>query len=152
MDVMPMLATCAPDVAPATMVRVLHVESSHNPYAIGIVGHRLQRQPQNLQEAVATAQYLQKNGYNFSAGIGQVNYKNFQKTGLDIVKVFEPCANLRASASILNECYERASGRYQYEQHALRAAFSCYYSGSLTSREGWNYAAKVAGDNKRGAK
>jgi type IV secretion system protein VirB1 len=148
MDLYGLMESCAPGVSPQTMARVLKIESSHNPYAIGIVGHRLQRQPQNLQEAIATAQYLLSNGYNFSAGIGQVNYKNFAKTGLSISNVFEPCANLRASSSILKECYQRASGKYQHEQHALRAAFSCYYSGRLDSKVGWDYASKVAGDAK----
>ena len=37
------------------MQHVAQVESSHNPYAIGVVGGRLVRQPRNLAEAVSTA-------------------------------------------------------------------------------------------------
>lgn len=42
------------------MQHVVRVESSGNPYAIGIVGARLQRQPKNLTEAVATAKMLEQ--------------------------------------------------------------------------------------------
>ena len=46
------------------MQHVMRVESSFNPYAIGVVGGRLERQPRNLPEAVATARMLEKNGFN----------------------------------------------------------------------------------------
>jgi len=55
------------------MQHVVRVESSGNPYAIGVVGGRLARQPRNLSEAVVTAQMLEQQGYNFSLGIAQVN-------------------------------------------------------------------------------
>ena len=45
------------------MQHVMRVESSFNPYAIGVVGGRLERQPRNLPEAVATARMLEKNGF-----------------------------------------------------------------------------------------
>ena len=55
------------------MHHVVRVESSGNPYAIGVVGGRLQRQPKNLAEAVATAKMLEQKGFNFSLGLAQVN-------------------------------------------------------------------------------
>ena len=57
------LMTC-PDLAVPreVMQHVVQVESSFNPYAIGVVGGRLARQPRNLPEAVATARMLEQRG------------------------------------------------------------------------------------------
>jgi hypothetical protein len=41
------------------MQHVVHVESSYNPYAIGVVGGKLARQPRNLAEALATVRMLE---------------------------------------------------------------------------------------------
>ena len=49
---------CAPQVHPQTVLHLVKHESGNNPYAIGINGpYRLSRQPQNVNEAVATAKY-----------------------------------------------------------------------------------------------
>jgi type IV secretion system protein VirB1 len=79
MDFLMLAQQCAPDVHPDTMRRIVHVESSFNPYAIGVVGGRLAHQPRQRDEAMATAQWLQKNGYNFSVGLAQVNQSNFAR-------------------------------------------------------------------------
>lgn len=115
------------------MAAVAHVESGFNPLAIGVVGGRLERQPTNKAEAVATAKALAEAGYNFSVGVGQVNRYNLPKYGLDYETAFEPCANLRAGASILVDCFGRARGQFRDEQAALQAAFSCYYSGNFST-------------------
>lgn len=122
---------CAPTVHPVTMASLVHVESSYNPYAIGVVKGRLVRQPRNIQEAVATAEALEKAGYNFSLGVGQVNRYNLSKYNLTYETAFEPCSNLQASASILTDCFLRAKTKYAEDQAALQAAFSCYYSGNF---------------------
>ena len=64
------------------MHHVVRVESSFNPYAIGVVGGRLARQPANLPEALATVRMLEGRGYNFSLGLAQVNRYNLAKYGL----------------------------------------------------------------------
>jgi type IV secretion system protein VirB1 len=40
------------------LAAVVRVESAKNPFAIGVVGNRLSRQPKNLDEAVATGKSL----------------------------------------------------------------------------------------------
>ena len=78
-----MIFTCSDlAVSPNIMQHIVRIESSGNPYAIGVVGGRLQRQPQNMSEAIATAKMLEKKGYNFSLGITQVNRYNLKKYGL----------------------------------------------------------------------
>lgn len=122
---------CAPTVHPKTMAAVVGVESSYNPYAIGVVGGRLERQPQSKAEAIATAHALEDQGFNFSLGVGQVNRYNLSKYGLDYETAFDPCANIRAGSQILTGCFDRAKKQYPDDQQALQASFSCYYSGNF---------------------
>lgn len=126
------LATqCAPEVHPSTLRGVVNTESSGNPYAIGVVGARLERQPRSLAEAVATARELARQGFNFSMGLGQVNRGNLARYGETYETVFDPCRNLKAGGAILKDCYARARAQMRDAQRALRAAFSCYYSGNF---------------------
>lgn len=133
MDFATLAQQCAPSVHHSTMVAIARVESGFNPFAIGVVGGRLVRQPSNKEEAIATARSLEAGGYNFSLGASQVNKFNLAKYGLTLETAFEPCANLRAGAAILTECYQRAYARFKAQQQALQAAFSCYYSGNFST-------------------
>jgi len=143
-----MIATCSPGVHPRTMTAIVRAESGGNPFAIGVVGGRLQRQPQHLAEAVATAVALERGGWNFSLGLAQVNRHNLALHGLDYASAFDPCANLRAGAAILQRCYGRARTRYAAGQPALQAALSCYYSGGfqrgfVADQDGTSYVLRV---------
>lgn len=131
LDLSLLLATCAPSIHPRTMTALVRAESGGNPYAIGIVGGRLERQPRHLAEAVATASALERGGWNFSVGLAQVNRHNLAPHGLDYAGAFDACANLRAGAAILQRCYRSARARFTGEQPALQAALSCYYSGGF---------------------
>lgn len=109
------------------------VESNGNPYAIGVVGGRLVRQPGNLAEAIATAEALAAQGYNFSLGVAQVNRANFAAYGLDTYQqAFATCDNLTAGSRILADCLARMRGAWD-------KALSCYYSGDPVTglREGY---------------
>lgn len=132
------LLSCPEMAVPAeVMQHVVRVESSHNPFAIGVVGGRLVRQPQNLSEAVATARMLEDKGYNFSLGLGQVNRYNLLKYGLDSYeKAFKTCPNLVAASRILAECYGRSGGNWG-------KSFSCYYSGNFETGYKHGYVQKV---------
>ncbi|QWT22445.1 lytic transglycosylase domain-containing protein [Bacillus sp. NP157] len=127
------------------MQHVVNVESSHNPYAIGVVGGQLVRQPQNLGEAVATVRMLETKGYNYSLGVAQVNRSNLGKYGLDTYeKAFDLCPNLRAGSQILAQCYASASGDWG-------KAFSCYYSGNFTTGYQDGYVQKIFDSMARAA-
>lgn len=123
---------CAPTVAPQTMAAVVNVESDFGPFKIGVVGGRLARQPESREEAVATAQQLETEGWNFSLGMAQVNRYNLPKYGINYEQAFDACTSLRVGSKILEDCYVRASKRTPDPQAALHAAFSCYYSGNFT--------------------
>lgn len=132
------LMGCPELAVPAeVMDHVVHVESSYNPFAIGVVGGRLVRQPENLPEAVATARMLEDRGYNFSLGLAQVNRHNLDKYGLDSYeKAFDICPNLLAGSRILAECNQRADGDWD-------KSFSCYYSGNFVTGFRHGYVQKI---------
>lgn len=132
------LMSCPNQAVPAqVMHHIVHVESGYNPFAIGVVGGQLVRQPQNLDEAVATAQMLETKGYNYSLGVAQVNRSNLAKYGLDTyAKAFDPCLNLSVGSRILNECYYSSNGDWG-------KAFSCYYSGDFVTGFRQGYVQKV---------
>lgn len=128
-----------PNIAVPTevMQHVVHIESDDNPFAIGVVGGQLVRQPQNMGEALATVHMLEAQGYNFSVGIAQVNRANLSKYGLDTYeKAFDACANLAAGARILSECYASSGDDWG-------KAFSCYYSGNFVAGYRDGYVQKV---------
>lgn len=136
------LFACAPLVAHGTAMAVVQVESGGNPYAIGVVGGRLERQPRTRIEAVVTTRALEAQGWNYSVGLGQINRSNFARLGLTAETAFEPCENLRAMQTILGECFERAARRSE-QQAALRQALSCYYSGNFSTGFLDGYVARV---------
>ena len=132
-----MMPDCPNLAVPATVLQhVVRVESGFHPYAIGVVGGRLARQPRNLPEAVATARMLEQQGYNFSLGLAQVNRYNLRRHGLgSYEQACTSCDNLRAGSRILQECYQRAGD--------WGKAFSCYYSGNFTTGFRHGYVQKV---------
>ena len=137
---------CAPQVHADTARALVSVESAFNPWAIGVVGGALVRQPRHRAEALATAKALRDAGWNFSVGLGQINAGNFDRLGLTVESAFEPCANLTAMQTVLAECFERASGSASkaVDQVALRQALSCYYSGNFDTGFRHGYVRKVA--------
>jgi len=136
---------CAPQVHADTVRALVGVESAFNPWAIGVVGGALVRQPRNRAEALATAKALKDGGWNFSVGLGQINVGNFQRLGLTVESAFEPCANLAAMQTVLGECFDLASGSVSkaVDQVALRQALSCYYSGNFDTGFRHGYVRKV---------
>ncbi len=126
------------------MHHVVRVESSFNPYAIGVVGGRLVRQPKNLSEALSTVRMLESRGYNFSLGLAQVNRYNLQRYGLgSYERAFEPCSNLLAGSQILAECYRRSGADWG-------KSFSCYYSGNFTTGFRHGYVQKIYASMRQG--
>lgn len=125
------------DVPVHIMRHVVQVESAYNPYAIGVVGGALVRQPGNLAEALATAKDLERRGYNFSVGLAQINRYNLTKYGLaSYEQAFSICSNVQVGTRILSECHARAGGDWG-------KAFSCYYSGNFSTGYQHGYVDKV---------
>ena len=142
--VMVLAAACAPQIDAGTAHALVSVESSHNPWAIGVVGGQLARQPRSHAEALATARALQSEGWNFSVGLGQINVGNFERLGLTLSSAFEPCTNLAAMQAVLVDCFDRAAARVVGTQRRLRMALSCYYAGNFTTGFHHGYVGRVA--------
>lgn len=132
LDFLVLAHECAPTVSPQTLSALVSVESSHNPYAIGVVDGRLDKQPTDKYEAQLVVRELEAANKNFSVGIAQINRYNLPKYGLSYNDAFDACKNLNVGAKILEDCYTRAVPKYATDQSALRAALSCYYSGNFT--------------------
>lgn len=138
---------CAPQLHADTAHALVSVESAFNPWAIGVVGGALVRQPRSRAEALVTARALQASGWNFSVGLGQINVGNFDRLNLTVVTAFEPCTNLTAMQTVLTDCMARVSqphGSPRTTQTALRQALSCYYSGNFVTGFKHGYVRRVA--------
>ncbi len=137
------LATlCAPLVHPGTAQALVATESTFNPHAIGVVAGSLQRQPRNIEEALATARALRAQGRNFSVGLAQINVRNLDRFGMSVADGFDACKNLQAMQAILSECFERAGSKDE-SQASLRRSLSCYYSGNFTTGFRHGYVSRV---------
>lgn len=134
-----------------TVKALVQQESGGNPFAIGVVGGRLIRQPRNSAEAVATATHLEAAGWNYSIGLTQINRSNFARLGIGIDSGFDPCANLRAMQAVLHECWQRAKHNTSDRREGINASLACYYSGSLAATRYSSYVESVVA-NARSAR
>lgn len=116
---------CAPSIHPNTSHDVARIESSFNPYAIGVVGQKRGIFPNNLNDALAQVNRLKAKGKNFSVGLMQINQSNFKRYGVTPKHLFDPCTNLSVFEKIITDCYQRGG--------SLKRALSCYYSGNFTT-------------------
>jgi type IV secretion system protein VirB1 len=131
----------APAIHPNTVQRLVRHESKAYPLAIGVNGAMLQHQPRSLTQAINTARALRRQGYDFDAGLCQINVRNWQWLNLDEVSVFDPAANLRACQTVLLDCYQRAPSTNP--QAALRQALSCFNTGNHRGGFANGYVSKV---------
>lgn len=141
-----LVMSCAPQVHADTARAIVQVESGFNPWAIGVVGGYLIRQPRSRGEALATARGLQDRGWDYSVGLGQINARNFSRFGLTLETALEPCTNLSAMQAVLTDCFARAkAGNPGPDQVQLRKALSCYYSGDFSTGMQHGYVLRVIG-------
>ena len=128
-------ASCAPNVHFTTMVEVVRVESQGNPLALH-VNNLVGPQPKPARDARHAAQiarhYIAR-GHSVDIGIAQINSRNLRGLNMTVEQALEPCDNLRASATILGACYNRALHRFAAGRPALLATFSCYQSNNFTT-------------------
>lgn len=137
-------AQCAPTVAPETLLSVVQVESRFEPLAIGVNGlPSVTLAPTSVDDAVARAGELIAAGRSIDLGLAQINSKNLSWLGLSLREVFEPCANLRAAARVLEDGYGRSDPERVGEQAALKSTLSYYNTGHPSRGVGNGYVGKV---------
>lgn len=135
---------CAPDVDPATLAAVVAAESDFNPLAIGVNGPDAPKiRAASRAEAIAAAEKLLSDGRSIDLGLGQINSANLDRLGLTPESAFDSCENLRATAAVLVENFERHRAPGAGDQAALTAALSTYNTGSATRGVSNGYVARV---------
>jgi type IV secretion system protein VirB1 len=138
MDLLTLIATCAPMVAPTTMKAIVLEESRGHPYAIH--DGRVHRAifPVTREEAIATARRLLAEGTRIDAGLAQINSQNWGWLGLTPETVFDPCTNLRAGERVILAGYTAAP-------YTLDAAISRYNTGDEQRGIDNGYVGRVKG-------
>ncbi|WP_054087101.1 lytic transglycosylase domain-containing protein [Pseudomonas syringae] len=121
-ELIPLLLSCAATVHPDTVRDVAKVESSMNPYAIGVVGSN-GLMPNTKEDALLKINQLEREGRNYSVGLMQINRSNFLKYGVTPERLLDPCTNLSVFEKVMTDCYVRGK--------TLPRALSCYYSGNF---------------------
>lgn len=143
--ILSLIPLCAPDVHPNTVAQIIRVESGGNPLAINVNGAKVRLKANNTKEAAQlTRQYIQK-GHTVDVGLMQINSVNFASLGYknNIEKLFEPCANIAAGATILKNFYSNSKNAHKDPSAALRGAVSAYNTGSFSKGIKNGYVKKV---------
>jgi type IV secretion system protein VirB1 len=142
---MALAATCAPNVAPATLAAIVQVESGFNALAIGVNGTpRVTVAATTAADAGAKAKALIAAGRSVDLGLAQINSKNLAWLGLRVEDAFDPCRNLAAGARVLQAGYTPTSEGPAEQQAALRVALSRYNTGDARRGFANGYVGKVA--------
>lgn len=132
---------CAPEVAPATLSAIVHVESRGNPLALHDNTTGRSYAPSSEPAARSLLASLLKLGHSVDAGLMQVNSINFKRFGLTPDRVLKPCVNVQIGGQILREAWGRAVRHGLTGQVALWHAVQAYNSGNLHGAP--QYAARV---------
>ena len=138
MDLLTLIATCAPMGAPATMKAVVLEESRGHPYAIHDGSTHRALFPDTKAEAIAAARRLIEGGSRIDAGLAQINSQNWKWLGLTPETVFDPCPNLRAGERVILAAYTS-------DPNTVDAAISRYNTGDATRGVSNGYVGRVRG-------
>ncbi len=96
-------------VAAETLAGIVSLESRFEPFAIRInSGPPLSKQPSTKAEAIETATSLAAERQDIQLGLGGVGMEELRKMKLSISDAFDPCLNLRATATLLDGYYRLA--------------------------------------------
>lgn len=135
---------CAPAVAAPTLMSIVRVESGFNPLAIGVNGlPRVVIRAESPAAAARQASALIAGGRSVDLGLAQINSKNLRRLGLSVEDAFDPCRNLAAAATVLQEGYVRSRPGQMGAQPALLQALSYYNTGHPRRGFANGYVAKV---------
>ena len=126
------IMACQPVSTPQLIAAIIQVESSGNPLAININGPlKLIGQPTTVDHAAQLAHHVIKAGYSVDIGLMQINSENLTPLGLTVEQVFDPCTNIKAGITILQQGYQKALRIHNETEAALFGALSMYNTGDL---------------------
>jgi len=123
--------TCAPAIAIETLAAVVSLESQFQPFDIRVRGSSsLHEQPKSKAEAVETATVLMAEHKDVQLGLGGIGIAELRKFDLSIADAFDPCLNLKATATLLDGYYRLAVRAGATPQQAERVMLQSYYGRS----------------------
>ncbi len=123
--------TCAPAIAIETLAAVVSLESQFQPFDIRVRGSSsLHEQPKNKAEAVETATVLMAEHKDVQLGLGGIGIAELRKFDFSIADAFDPCLNLKATATLLDGYYRLAVRAGATLQQAERVMLQSYYGRS----------------------
>ncbi|MBY5787609.1 lytic transglycosylase domain-containing protein [Rhizobium leguminosarum] len=100
---------CAPMVEIRTLAAVISLESGFQPFAIRInSGPPLERQPASKAEAIELATSFAADHQDIQIGLGGIGLEELRRLKLSISDAFDPCLNLKATATLLDGYYRLA--------------------------------------------
>ncbi|CAN7736391.1 lytic transglycosylase domain-containing protein [Rhizobium leguminosarum] len=119
---------CAPMVDVRTLAAVISLESGFKPFAIRIVtGSPLERQPASKAEATELATSLVADRQDIQIGLGGTDMEELRKLKLSISDAFDPCLNLKATATLLDGYYRLALRAGADTKQAENVMLQSYY-------------------------
>ncbi len=120
--------TCAPLVDVETLAAVVSLESHFKPFAIRInSGSPLPAQPTSKAEAIERATALAVDHQDIQIGLGGIGMEELRKLKLSISDAFDPCRNLKATATLLDGYYRLALRAGADAAHAETVMLQSYY-------------------------
>lgn len=101
--------SCAPTIASETLAGIVSLESGFAPFNIRInSGPPLMEQPASKAEAIEIATTLAADHQDIQLGLGGIRIDALLKLKLSVSDAFDPCANLQATATLLEDYYRFA--------------------------------------------
>ncbi|MCW0018929.1 transglycosylase SLT domain-containing protein [Rhizobium sp. BT-226] len=119
---------CAPVVEVRMLAAVISLESRFKPFDIRInSGPPLERQPASKAEAIELATSLAADHQDIQIGLGGIGMEELRKLKLSISDAFDPCLNLKATATLLNSYYRLALYAGAGPKQAEKVMLQSYY-------------------------
>jgi type IV secretion system protein VirB1 len=120
--------TCAPMVEIETLAGVVSLESRFQPIAIRInSGAPLATQPTSKAEAIEVATSLIADHQDIQVGLGGIGIEELRKLKLSVSDAFDPCLNLKATATLLDGYYRLALREGADTAQADKVMLQSYY-------------------------
>lgn len=138
-------------VAAETLAGVVSLESRLEPFAIRInSGPPLSKQPSTKAEAIEIATSLAAERQDIQLGLGGIGMEELRKLRLSISDAFDPCLNLRATATLLDSYYRLAVNAGVEPKRAGQVMLQSWYGrGDPTVGEMVKYDEQVSQEVKR---
>ena len=99
-----MIERCAPNQPVPTLAAIVRRASGGEPLVIGLTqnGKPITVVAPSKEDAIAFVASARVAGQHVRVGLAGVDTRHFEQIGLSIADAFEPCANLRSAARLLD--------------------------------------------------